>query len=98
MRKCIAIADAVCEPRRADARRSWLCIRQPLDNVRFSRHGVRFTEPRRADARRSWLCIRQPLDNVRFSRHGVRFTEPRRADARRSCERAFVHRKWRFVR
>jgi hypothetical protein len=53
--------------------------------------------PRRADARRSWLCIRQPPDNVRFSRHGFRFTEPRRADARRSCERAFVHRKWRFV-
>jgi hypothetical protein len=36
--------------------------------------------------------------NVRFSRHGVRFTDPRRADARRSCERAFVHRKWRFMR
>jgi hypothetical protein len=48
-----------------------LCIRQPPDNVRFSRHGVRFTEPRRADTRRSWLCIRQPPDNVRFSRHGV---------------------------
>jgi hypothetical protein len=57
----------------------------------------RESEPRRADAHRSWLCVRQPPDNVRFSRHNVRFTEPRRADARRSYERAFVHRKWRFV-
>jgi hypothetical protein len=40
-------------PRRADARRSCLRVRQPLDNVRFSRYSVRFTEPRRADARRS---------------------------------------------
>ncbi len=43
----------VTEPRRADTRRSWLCIRQPPDNVRLSRHSGRFTEPRRADTRRS---------------------------------------------
>jgi hypothetical protein len=41
------------EPRRADHRRSWFCIRQPPDNVRFSRHDVRLTDPRRADTRLS---------------------------------------------
>jgi hypothetical protein len=40
-------------PRRADARRSWLCVRSSLNNIRFSRHSDRMTEPRRADARRS---------------------------------------------
>jgi hypothetical protein len=54
-------------------------------------------DPRRADARRSFLCVRYFPHDVRFSRHGFRFTEPRRADARRSCERSFVHRKWRFM-
>jgi hypothetical protein len=82
--KNACVCKCVTEPRRADARRSWLCVRQPLDNVRFSSRGVRLTDPRRADTRRSWLCVRQPPDNVRFSRHNVRFTEPRRADTRRS--------------
>ena len=40
-------------PRRADARRSWLCVRSSLNNIRFSRHSDRMTEPRRAHARRS---------------------------------------------
>jgi hypothetical protein len=43
-------------PRRADARRSWLCVRSSLNNIRFSRHTDRTTEPRRADARSS--CFR----------------------------------------
>jgi hypothetical protein len=39
----IAIADAVCEPRRADTRRSLLRARYFPHDVRFSRHGFRFT-------------------------------------------------------
>jgi hypothetical protein len=84
-------------PRRADARRSWLRVRQPLDNVRFSRHSIRLPNHGGLTPAALACVFGQPLDNVRFSRYSDWFTEPRRADARRSRERAFVHREWRYL-
>jgi hypothetical protein len=41
-------------PRRADARRSWLSVWQLPNNARFLRYSVGIAYPRRADARRSF--------------------------------------------
>jgi hypothetical protein len=49
----MAVADAITEPRRAHARRSWLRIRQSPNITRLSPASVRIAKPRRANARRS---------------------------------------------
>jgi hypothetical protein len=59
-------------PRRAHARRSWLCVRSSLNNIRFSRHTDRMTEPRRADGRCSWASVHSCIAKIVFSPASVR--------------------------
>jgi hypothetical protein len=82
---------SVTEPRRAHARRSLLCIRSPLNNVRSSRDSVRITEPRRADARRSRLNVRSCIAKNRFSPADIRTpTQERGASAPRGFANALA--------
>jgi hypothetical protein len=69
-------ANVFRHPRRADARRSWLCVRYSLNEVRFSLRNVRITEPRRADARRSRLDAR-----LRIASRASRTEQTSRGDA-----------------
>jgi len=70
-------ANAFPQPRRADERRSWSCIRSTPNSIRFSRHSDRVTEPRRAHARRSWLNVRLCIAKIAISPVAEHCTIPR---------------------
>jgi hypothetical protein len=62
------------EPRRADARRSWCCVRRSCGDVRGIVLAGAILGPRRADARRSWWRYSPNANRtdlqVRFVSHG----------------------------
>jgi hypothetical protein len=56
------------QPRRADARRSWRCVRRSCGDVRGIVLAGTISEPRRADARRSRPDVRMCIAKIVFCR------------------------------
>jgi hypothetical protein len=81
----ITLADAVCEPRRADARRSfWACVCASKNSFFAGRRS--YTNTRAGGVSPPWNALRMWNRNAEVHRIAVAdaVCEPRRADARRS--------------